>query len=96
MAFHLNFSMPQRYLLLFEYQATLALDGLTEETHKLTGKPVDMHNVADKIDAFRKRDVLVHGFFVIGMPGEKIVSWRRDYNKIRPHSSFANRTPEEF
>ena len=54
------------------YQATLALDGLTEETHKLTGKPVDMHNVADKIDAFRERDILVHGFFVIGMPGEKI------------------------
>tara|TARA_B100000446_G_C10471564_1_gene312669 strand:- start:395 stop:1012 length:618 start_codon:yes stop_codon:yes gene_type:complete len=54
------------------YQATLALDGLTDETHKLTGKPVDMHNVADKINAFRKKDVLVHGFFVIGMPGEKI------------------------
>jgi radical SAM superfamily enzyme YgiQ (UPF0313 family) len=54
------------------YHVTLALDGLTEETHKLTGKPVDMNNVGDKIDAFRKRDVLVHGFFVIGMPGEKI------------------------
>jgi len=27
---------------------------------------------------------------------EKIESWRRDYNQRRPHSSLADRTPEEF
>jgi radical SAM superfamily enzyme YgiQ (UPF0313 family) len=54
------------------YQATLALDGLTKESHELTGKPVDMQNVADKVDAFREKGVMVHGFFVIGIPGEKI------------------------
>ena len=23
-------------------------------------------------------------------------AWREDYNRVRPHSSLANRTPEEF
>ncbi len=25
-----------------------------------------------------------------------LADWREDYNRVRPHSSLANRTPEEF
>jgi len=25
-----------------------------------------------------------------------IAAWRDDYNRVRPHSALANRTPEEF
>ena len=25
-----------------------------------------------------------------------LTAWRQDYNRVRPHSSLANRTPEEF
>ena len=53
------------------YQATLALDGLNKESHRISRKPVDIQNVSDKINAFRSRDVLVHGFIVVGLPGEK-------------------------
>jgi len=28
--------------------------------------------------------------------GEVRAEWRTDYNRVRPHSSLANRTPEEF
>jgi len=52
------------------YQVTLSVDGLSKETHALTRKPVDMQNVADKIDAFREKGVMVHGSFVFGIPGE--------------------------
>lgn len=27
---------------------------------------------------------------------QKIESWREDYNQVRPHSSRANLTPEQF
>ncbi len=53
------------------YQVTLALDGLSKESFEISRKPVDLQNVADKIDEFRRRGILVHGFIVIGMPGEK-------------------------
>ena len=53
------------------YQVTLALDGLNKESHRISRKPVDIQNVSDKINAFRSRDVLVHGFIVVGLPGEK-------------------------
>jgi radical SAM superfamily enzyme YgiQ (UPF0313 family) len=52
------------------YQVTLSVDGLSKETHDLTRKPVDMQNVDDKINEFRKGGVLVHGSFVFGIPGE--------------------------
>jgi putative transposase len=25
-----------------------------------------------------------------------LAAWRDDYNRVRPHSALANRTPEEF
>jgi hypothetical protein len=25
-----------------------------------------------------------------------LAAWRHDYNRVRPHSALANRTPEEF
>ena len=52
------------------YQVTLALDGVSEESHKISGKPVKMAGLPNKIDSFRQRDVLVHGFVVVGLPGE--------------------------
>jgi len=52
------------------YQVTLALDGLGEESFNLSRKPVNTETLPDKIDEFRKQGVLVHGFVVVGLPGE--------------------------
>lgn len=53
------------------YQVTLALDGLNEISHSISRKPVNLKSLADKIDVFRSKGVLVHGFVVVGLPGEK-------------------------
>ncbi|MBF0382934.1 MAG: cobalamin-dependent protein [Magnetococcales bacterium] len=52
------------------YQVTLALDGLSEESHKISGKPVHIDSLPAKIDSFRAKNILVHGFVVVGIPGE--------------------------
>jgi hypothetical protein len=31
-----------------------------------------------------------------GPPPTPLAAWRDDYNRVRPHSALANRTPEEF
>ena len=43
------------------YQVTLALDGLNEESHSLSRKPVNIETLPEKIDQFRKKNILVHG-----------------------------------
>jgi len=53
------------------YQVTLALDGLNEESHSLSRKPVNIETLPEKIDQFRKKNILVHGFVIVGMPGEE-------------------------
>jgi putative transposase len=46
----------------------------------------------------RLRDECLNGevFFSLTDAREKLDRWRRDYNQARPHSSLADRTPEEF
>lgn len=65
------------------YQVTLAVDGTTKESHAISGKPVDIENLPDKIDAFRKLNILVHGFFVIGLPGETKEDIKRGFEWVK-------------
>jgi putative transposase len=46
----------------------------------------------------RLRDDCLNGeiFFSLSDAREKLERWRRDYNQKRPHTSLADRTPEEF
>ena len=46
----------------------------------------------------RLRDECLNGelFLNLADAREKLDCWRRDYNQQRPHSSLADRTPEEF
>lgn len=46
----------------------------------------------------RLRDELLNEtlFSTLGEARELLAAWRDDYNRVRPHSALANRTPEEF
>jgi putative transposase len=46
----------------------------------------------------RLRDELLNEmlFSSLGEARELLAAWRDDYNRVRPHSALANRTPEEF
>lgn len=46
----------------------------------------------------RLRDECLNGevFFTLDDAREKLERWRRDYNHQRPHSSLADRTPQEY
>ncbi len=46
----------------------------------------------------RLRDELLNEtlFSTLGESRELLAAWRDDYNRVRPHSALANRTPEEF
>jgi putative transposase len=35
-------------------------------------------------------------FSTLGEARELLAAWRDDYDRFRPHSALANRTPEEF
>lgn len=46
----------------------------------------------------RLRDELLNEtlFSTLGEARELLAAWRDDYNRVRPHSALANKTPEEF
>lgn len=46
----------------------------------------------------RLRDELLNEtlFLTLGEARELLTAWRDDYNRVRPHSALANKTPEEF
>jgi transposase InsO family protein len=46
----------------------------------------------------RLRDELLNEtlFSTLGEARDLLAAWRDDYNRVRPHSALANRTPDEF
>ena len=46
----------------------------------------------------RLRDECLNETLFVSLPHARAVleAWRIDYNRVRPHSGLANRTPEEF
>lgn len=60
------------------------------------GKPVENAFIESFNGKFRDECLNEHWFTSLEDAQEKIETWRRDYNKNRPHSSLGNLTPEEF
>ena len=46
----------------------------------------------------RLRDECLNETWFVSLPDAQatIEAWRDDYNRVRPHSSLADRTPQEF
>jgi len=45
---------------------------------------------------FRQECLNEHWFLSVADAQERVKLWRQDYNRVRPHSSLENMTPEEF
>ena len=60
------------------------------------GKPIQNAFVESFNGKFRDECLNEHWFVSLQDAREKIETWRRDYNEVRPHSALGNRTPEEF
>lgn len=60
------------------------------------GKPVENAFIESFNGKFRDECLNENWFVSLQDAKEKIETWRRDYNKNRPHSSLGNLSPEEF
>jgi len=60
------------------------------------GKPTDNAFIESFNARFRQECLNEHWFLSLDDAQEKVESWRKDYNKNRPHSSIGNITPAEF
>lgn len=60
------------------------------------GKPVENAFIESFNGKFRDECLNENWFVNLQDAKEKIETWRRDYNKHRPHSSLGNLSPEEF
>jgi putative transposase len=60
------------------------------------GKPVENAFIESFNGKFRDECLNENWFVSLQDAKEKIETWRRDYNKNRPHSSLGNKSPEEF
>jgi putative transposase len=60
------------------------------------GKPTDNPFIESFNGRFRDECLSVHWFTSIDDARQKIEQWRVEYNRVRPHSSLSDRTPEEF
>jgi putative transposase len=60
------------------------------------GKPVQNAYIESFNGKFRDECLDLHWFTDLADAKEKIESWRVEYNRIRPHSSLGNTTPEAF
>lgn len=60
------------------------------------GKPVQ-NAYAESFNG-RLRDECLNETWFVSLPDARatIEAWRDDYNRVRPHSSLADRTPHEF
>lgn len=60
------------------------------------GKPVQ-NAYAERFNG-RLRDECLNETWFVSLPDAQatIEAWRDDYNRVRPHSSLADRTPQEF
>jgi putative transposase len=64
--------------------------------HIQPGKPMQNGHVESFNGRFRDECLNHNWFATLADAKEKIERWRMEYNKERPHSSLAYRTPEEF
>ena len=60
------------------------------------GKPVENSYIESFNGRLRDECLNVEVFLDLADARSKIERWKRDYNQQRPHSSLADRTPEEF
>jgi putative transposase len=60
------------------------------------GKPVQNAFIESFNGRLRDECLNEHWFVSLGDARRLVEAWRLDYNRVRPHSSLANRTPEEY
>jgi len=60
------------------------------------GKPIQNAFIESFNGKMRDECLNEHWFRTLSEARQTIEAWRRDYNQVRPHSSLANRTPQEF
>jgi putative transposase len=60
------------------------------------GKPIDNGYIESFNGRLRDECLNVEIFFDLSDVREKLERWRLDYNKVRPHSALADRSPEAF
>jgi putative transposase len=60
------------------------------------GRPVENAYIESFNGKFRDECLNENWFIDLGQAREVIEAWRLDYNRVRPHSSLENLTPEEF
>jgi len=60
------------------------------------GKPIQNAFIESFNGKMRDECLNEHWFRTLSEARQTIEAWRRDYNEVRPHSSLANRTPQEF
>jgi putative transposase len=64
--------------------------------HIQPGRPMQNGHVESFNGRFRDECLNQHWFTTLADAKEKIEKWRVEYNRERPHSSLAYRTPEEY
>lgn len=64
--------------------------------HIQPGRPMQNGRVESFNGRFRDECLNANWFMTLMEAREKIERWREEYNRERPHSSLAYRTPEEF
>ncbi len=60
------------------------------------GKPVENGYIESLNGKLRDECLNLEVFFTFTDARRKLHLWQRDYNRHRPHSALANRTPAEF
>jgi len=60
------------------------------------GKPIENAYVESFNGKFRDECLNEHWFVSLADAKAVIEAWRVDYNTVRPHSSLAGRTPDQF
>ena len=60
------------------------------------GKPVENAYIESFNGKFRDECLNEHWFVSVADAKAIIETWRVDYNTVRPHSSLADRTPDQF
>lgn len=60
------------------------------------GKPTDNAVIESFNGKFRQECLNENWFLSMADAQDKIEQWRQDYNRVRPHSSLENKTPNEY
>lgn len=76
-----------RDLDLWAYQKGVTLD------FSRPGKPTDNAFIESFNGKFRAECLNAHWFMSLDDAREKMESWRKDYNEVRPHSAIGNKPP---